>query len=68
MMHFSKLTRIRNRRFTAMKNMTITHDLTDEEILALEVCDEALELAAGSAKEKANFTLGACSGLSVCPG
>ena len=40
----------------------------EEEILAFEVSDEALEIAAGSAKEKANFTLGACSGLSVCPG
>ena len=25
------------------------------------------EAAAGTADEKANFTLGACSGLSVCP-
>ncbi len=41
---------------------------TDEEIFTFEVSDEALEIAAGSAKEKANFTLGACSGLSVCPG
>ena len=40
----------------------------EEEILAFEVSDEALELAAGASKEKANFTLGACSGLSVCPG
>jgi len=36
------------------------------EILAFEVSDEALEIAAGS--EKANFTLGACTGLSVCDG
>lgn len=40
----------------------------EEEILAFDVTDEALEIAAGTAKEKANFTLGACSGLSVCPG
>jgi hypothetical protein len=40
-----------------------------EEVLFINlVSDEALEIAAGSAKEKANFTLGACSGLSVCPG
>lgn len=39
----------------------------EEEILAYDVSDEALEVAAG--KEKAgSFTLGACTGLSVCPG
>jgi hypothetical protein len=51
-----------------MKNIIIKLEQTDEEILALEVSDEALEIAAGAAKEKQNFTLGACSGLSVCPG
>ncbi|MGA7386632.1 MAG: hypothetical protein WBW99_01720 [Pseudolabrys sp.] len=51
-----------------MKNITIGLEGTDEEIFTFEVSDEALEIAAGSAKEKANFTLGACSGLSVCPG
>jgi hypothetical protein len=39
---------------------------TEKEILAFEVSDEALEIAAG--KEKAGFTLGACTGLSVCDG
>ena len=43
-------------------------DRNEEELLINLVSDEALEIAAGSAKEKANFTLGACSGLSVCPG
>jgi hypothetical protein len=42
--------------------------LTEEEVLAFEVSDEALEIAAGVAKEKADFTLGACTGLSVCDG
>jgi hypothetical protein len=51
-----------------MKNITIGLEKTDEETPIFEVSDEALEIAAGSAKEKANFTLGACSGLSVCPG
>ena len=51
-----------------MTNITIGLKKTEEEILAFEVSDEALEIAAGTAKEKANFTLGACSGLSVCPG
>jgi hypothetical protein len=41
---------------------------TGGEILAFEVSDEALEIAADAAKEKANFTLGACTGLSECPG
>ena len=40
----------------------------EDEILAFDVSDEALELAGGASKEKANFTLGACIGLSVCPG
>lgn len=43
-------------------------DRSEEKIFINNVSDEALEIAAGSAKEKANFTLGACSGLSVCPG
>jgi hypothetical protein len=38
----------------------------EEEVLAFEVSDEALEAAAGN--EQVNYTLGACSGLSVCPG
>jgi hypothetical protein len=51
-----------------MRNITIGLELTDEENVAFEVSDEALEIAASSAKEKTDFTLGACSGLSVCPG
>jgi hypothetical protein len=43
-------------------------DQTEEELLISGISDEALEIAAGTASEKANFTLGACSGLSVCPG
>jgi hypothetical protein len=39
---------------------------TQEDILAFEVSDEALEAAAGS--EQVSYTLGACTGLSVCPG
>lgn len=38
----------------------------EEKTLAFEVSDEALEIAAGTGK--ANFTLGACTGLSECPG
>lgn len=51
-----------------MNNKSIGLDQTEEELLISEISDEALEIAAGTSKEKANFTLGACSGLSVCPG
>jgi hypothetical protein len=57
-----------NKRIDAMTNITIGLEKTEEEILAFEISDAALEIAAGTVKEKANFTLGACSGLSVCPG
>ena len=53
------------KRINAMMDNTIKND---EETLAFNVSDEVLEIAAGSAKEKANFTLGACTGLSECPG
>ena len=51
-----------------MTNKTIGLDRNEEDLLIGTIPDEALEIAAGAAKEKANFTLGACSGLSVCPG
>ena len=47
---------------------TVGLEKTEKEILAFDVSDEALEIAAGMAKEKASFTLGACTGLSVCDG
>lgn len=43
-------------------------DHNEENLLTYEVSDETLEIAAGTAKEKTNFTLGACTGLSECPG
>jgi hypothetical protein len=56
-----------NERTKAMSDTTRL-DQIDEEILSYEVSDEALETAAGTGKEKAgNYTLGFCSGLSVCP-
>ena len=42
--------------------------MNEEETLAFNVSDEVLEIAAGPAKEKVNFTLGSCTGLSECPG
>ncbi|MGD9923328.1 MAG: hypothetical protein AB7V13_18065 [Pseudorhodoplanes sp.] len=38
----------------------------EEEILGFDVSDEALEGAAGT-EASANYTLGSCTGLSVCP-
>jgi hypothetical protein len=49
---------------------TVQIDLTmkpEEEILHFAVSDKALEIAAGSAKEMANFTLGSCTNITVCP-
>ena len=57
-----------NGRINVLKNITVGHERTEEEIFDFEVSDEALEIEVGSTKEKANFTLGTCSGLSVCPG
>jgi hypothetical protein len=57
-----------NKRINAIMSITMGLEKTDKEILAFEVSDTALEIAAGTAKEKANFTLGACTGLSECPG
>ncbi len=51
-----------------MTSKTIGFDRNEEDLLISVISDEALEIAAGTSKEKANFTLGACSGLSVCPG
>ena len=54
-----------NKRNNAMTDKYIERD---EEILRFKVSDEGLEMAAGSAKEKAGaFTLAFCSGLDTCP-
>jgi hypothetical protein len=50
-----------------MTEMTMGLEQIEENLLAYETSDEALETAGG--KEIAgNFTLGACTGLSVCDG
>jgi hypothetical protein len=51
-----------------MTTKTLGLDRNEEDLLINTVSDEALEIAAGTAKEQANFTLGNCTGLSVCPG
>jgi hypothetical protein len=44
-------------------------DRIEEEVLSYDVSDASLETAAGKGKEKAgNYTLGFCTGMSVCPG
>jgi hypothetical protein len=43
-------------------------NITEEEILDVEVSDEALEIAAGTVSDKANFTFGICTiQQSGCP-
>ena len=56
-----------NESINAMRDTPIRLDQTDE-ALAYEVSDEALETAAGTAKEKVgNFTISYCTGLVGCP-
>ena len=51
-----------------MTDKTLELD-SKEDLFVFEISDDALEGAAGTRNEKAmNFTLGACSGLSECPG
>jgi len=49
------------------EKMTSGHLQSKEDLLLSQVSDEALEAAARSTTEGANFTLGDCTGLSVCP-
>jgi hypothetical protein len=49
-----------NNHFTDLEN-------GEGEILTSAVSDEALELASGTTRGQANFTLAACTGLSSCP-
>lgn len=47
------------------KGEAMTEMMIEEEILSYEVSDEALEATAGT--EQAGYTLGSCTGLTVCP-
>ena len=52
----------------SMTETTMSIEQTEERALAFEVSDEALEASAGTVGETAaNYTLGSCTGLSVCP-
>jgi hypothetical protein len=48
---------------------SMIHDIVDleTEVECWEISDETLEIAA-TAGQDAGYTLGACTGLSVCPG
>ena len=48
-----------------MRDITIRLDLAEEEMLAYEVSDEALEKAGTG---EANYTLFYCTALDLCPG
>ena len=50
-----------------MTNMTMRLEQNEENLLTYQVCDEILETVGGK-EIAANFTLGACTGLSVCDG
>ena len=51
-----------------MTQTTIGNGRADQELFASDISDEALEAAAITASVNAkNYTLAACSGLSVCP-
>ena len=52
----------RSQRRPSMIDLTIK---PEEEILHFAVSDKALEVAAGSAKEMASFTLGSCTNISA---
>jgi hypothetical protein len=57
-----------NERINAMTQTTMGREQAEQEFLVFEVSDEELEAAAGSVSARAeNYTLAACSGLSVCP-
>jgi hypothetical protein len=47
---------------------TLKTEEEEEEILAFDVSDEALEIAAGTVNDKANFTFGVCTYQQIgCP-
>lgn len=52
-----------------MTDAILRVDQIEQDILAYDISDEVLESAAGTMNEKAgHYTLGSCTGISVCPG
>jgi hypothetical protein len=58
--------RLRDERNGLMNLTTMQMDQREEETLTFEVSDEILESAAGT-ELATPFTLGSCTGLTVCP-
>ena len=53
----------------AMIDLTTGVDQTEQTLLAHEISDEALEVAAGTGNEMAKaYTLFFCTALDMCPG
>jgi hypothetical protein len=50
-----------------MSEQNFEFELNEDELALNRISDEALEIAGGTAKQTVNYTLGACTGLSVCP-
>lgn len=50
-----------------MNKSTIGFGVTEDDIVAYEVCDEALEAAACTQDRAGAITLAFCSGLDTCP-
>jgi len=50
-----------------MSDKMIGLEQIDEEILSYDVSDEALENAASTGEKAVYYTLGFCTGMSVCP-
>jgi hypothetical protein len=50
-----------------MRDITIRLDQTDEQALACDISDEALETTAGNEKV-GRYTLYFCTALDLCPG
>ena len=57
-----------HKRINAMTSITMGLEKIEQEMLAFEVADEALEIAARTAKEKAQLHPRGLHGLSECPG
>ena len=50
-----------------MRDITIGLDQTDEQVLACDISDEALETTAGNEKA-GKYTFYFCTALDLCPG
>jgi hypothetical protein len=52
-----------------MRDAVMGRDDTGEHVFACEIADEALEIAAGTERERVgNYTLYFCTALDLCPG